>query len=281
MKKITLLAASLLIGVASNAQVTLSQSVDPSTIDTGGVACWNSGNGEYRDNAFARTYDLEGDFSIMGDFDVSAVEFGQGSADDGKVVQVNIYEVDTQDLSLATFTLIATTDVTLEAANDLTLIEAPITATIPAGTTVAVEVFAPDEGTDTFIRYFPGFNTAGQNNTAWLKSDGCTIPWSDSNTIVADPQEYVINLVGEEVLSVGDNALSQVSVFPNPADAKLNINAPASVEINNATLYDVLGRNTGVALVEGTMNIADLSRGVYVLSVETSAGTLTEKIVKK
>ena len=281
MKKITLLAASLLIGVASNAQVTLSQSVDPSTIDTGGVACWNSGNGEYRDNAFARTYDLEGDFSITGDFEVSAVEFGQGSADDGKVVQVNIYEVDTQDLSLATFTLIETTDVTLEAANDLTLIEAPITATIPAGTTVAVEIFAPDEGTDTFIRYFPGFNTAGQNNTAWLKSDGCTIPWSDSNTIVADPQEYVINLVGEEVLSVGDNALSQVSVFPNPADAKLNINAPASVEINNATLYDVLGRNTGVALVEGTMNIADLSRGVYVLSVETSAGTLTEKIVKK
>ncbi|MDT0555976.1 T9SS type A sorting domain-containing protein [Patiriisocius hiemis] len=290
MKKITLLLASfMLTALTTNAQTTLSQSVDPATIDTGGVACWASGTGEYRDNAFARTYDLSS-FAIAGDFEITTVEFGQGSADDGKTVDVNIYTVDTEDLSSAVFTLLETTSVTLEAANDLTLISVPISTTAPAGSIIAVEIFAPDEGAVTFQRYFPGFNTSGQNNTAWLRSDGtgtggantgCSIPYSDSNTIVADPQEYVINLVGSEVLGVDENALSQVSFYPNPSSDVVNVKVPSSVEITSSALYDVLGKRTGVQVSNGTLDISSLARGVYLLNVETTAGTLTEKIIKR
>ena len=72
-----------------NAQVTLSQSVDAVNVTDGGVACWNSGNGEYRENSFFRAYNLS-DFGITEAFDVTSVEYGQGAADDGKEITLNI-----------------------------------------------------------------------------------------------------------------------------------------------------------------------------------------------
>lgn len=292
MKKITFLFTALLLfsGLLSNAQVTLSQSVDPSTIDESGVACWGSTSGEYRDNAFARTYDLQNDFGIIGDFEISAVEFGQGSADDGKIVEVNIYTVDTENLATAAFTLVETVDVTLFSADDLSLITANISATIPAGSIVAVEVFAPDEGAVTFLRYFPGFNLAGQNNISWIKSDGtgtggastgCSLPWTDPSTLGAGPQEYVINLVGEEMLSVGDNLSEAISIFPSPATDVINIKTPSNIQVTGATLYDMLGKNTGVVYSNGQVDVSALSRGVYMLTVDTNEGSLTQKIVKR
>lgn len=290
MKKITLLIVALLVATVTNAQITLSQSVDPVTIDSPGVACWASGTGEYRDNAFARTYDLNS-FGIVGGFEVSAVEFGQSTADEGKTVDVNIYTSDSEDLTTATLTLIGTVPQTLSAANDNSLIVTPISVSIPAGSIVVVEVFAPDEGPVTFQRFFPGFNMAGENSTPWLKSDGtgtggtstgCGIPWTDANTVVAGaPQPYVINLVGDEVLGVNDNLKDVVSIYPNPTSDILNVAVPSNVEIISAQLYDVLGKDTGLRLVNGTMNTSNLSRGVYLLTLKTSAGDLTQKVIKQ
>ena len=84
---------------------------------------------------------------------------------------------------------------------------------------------------------------------------------------------------GEIILGVNDFLLSEVSIFPNPASDILNIDVPASVELNGATLYDVLGKATNVSLSNGQINVSGLSRGVYILNVDTSAGTLTEKVI--
>jgi hypothetical protein len=70
-------------------------------------------------------------------------------------------------------------------------------------------------------------------------------------------------------------------VYPNPAREVLNVDIPATVEVNTAVLYDVLGKNTGVRLVNGTMNTSNLARGIYMLNVNTSAGTFTQKVVKQ
>lgn len=282
MKKITLLtAAAMIAGVFSQAQeVRLSHSADPETIDTGGVACWNNANGEYRDNHFARTYDLAA-FDIEGDFQINSIEFGVGSADDGKTVLVNIYTVDTEDLAEATFTLISDGALELNSTDNMTLKSYNIEALIPAGSIVAIEVVGPDEGDVGFQRYFPGFNLSGETGPGWLKSLGCSIEWTPASSVVAG-QEYVMNLVGEEVeVSVGEHLLSGVSVFPNPATDIINVSVPSSVEITGVALFDILGKNTGVTISNGQIDIANLAKGVYMLSVETTAGTLTKKVVKR
>jgi hypothetical protein len=91
---------------------------------------------------------------------------------------------------------------------------------------------------------------------------------------------YTLN--GEcDVLSVNENVLAQISLYPNPSSDILNINVPASVEITNVTMFDLLGKNTGVVLSNGSIDISNLNKGIYLLSIETSQGTLTQKVVKK
>ena len=93
--------------------------------------------------------------------------------------------------------------------------------------------------------------------------------------------DFILNAVLSPELGVGNNELSQVSIFPNPASDVLNIKTPATVEVNSVAIYDVLGKRSNVSLANGQINVANLAKGVYILSLETSAGTLTEKIVKK
>ncbi len=81
------------------------------------------------------------------------------------------------------------------------------------------------------------------------------------------------------LLGVDSAALAQVSVYPNPASDVLNIKVPSSVELNGVVLYDVLGKAANVTLSNGQINVASLSRGMYILNVSTSAGTLTEKVI--
>ncbi len=82
-------------------------------------------------------------------------------------------------------------------------------------------------------------------------------------------------------LSVEDNNLQGVSVYPNPVKDILNVTIPVGAEVTNAKLFDVLGRDTGLTMSNGTINTAGLSNGIYMFSLETSEGNFTTKIVKQ
>ncbi len=83
------------------------------------------------------------------------------------------------------------------------------------------------------------------------------------------------------IIGFDDNLLSQVSVYPNPTTDILNVKVPANITVNSASLVSVLGANTGLKLVNGTINTSSLASGVYILTVNTSAGTMTQKVVKQ
>ncbi|MBL4664196.1 MAG: T9SS type A sorting domain-containing protein [Flavobacteriaceae bacterium] len=83
------------------------------------------------------------------------------------------------------------------------------------------------------------------------------------------------------VLGLGDNLADLVNIYPNPATTIINIDVPTSVEILSVTLYDVLGKNTGATLTNGTIDVSNLSRGVYILNVKSTQGTLTQKVIKR
>ncbi len=83
------------------------------------------------------------------------------------------------------------------------------------------------------------------------------------------------------IVGFEDNVLSQVSIFPNPATDVLYVNIPSTVTITRASLVNVLGKDTGMRLVNGEMNISSLAQGVYILTLNTSAGNLTQKVIKK
>jgi hypothetical protein len=107
--------------------------------------------------------------------------------------------------------------------------------------------------------------------------------WTPFSSLGIDWPELGLAFIveGEPALSVSDNPLSQVAVYPSPAIDVINIRVPSSIQINEVTLFDIQGRNTGAVYSNGTVDVSNLSRGVYMLTVKTSEGTMTQKIVKK
>lgn len=134
--------------------------------------------------------------------------------------------------------------------------------------------FDPDSG----VLYMAAYIGGGVNLFGTV--DTATGTFTSLGTINADCAEVgIVGIEGTE-LGVDDNLLSEVFVYPNPITNVLNIRVPSNIEIQSIALYDVLGKDTGARLVNGAVNTASLAKGVYLLTVNTSAGTLTKKVIK-
>ncbi len=124
-----------------------------------------------------------------------------------------------------------------------------------------------------------GWESSTVANTGLLgafKNDASGQTWAIGTS------DYVYQINGDcNLLGANENLLSQVSVYPNPTTDILNVKVPANVTVNSASLVNVLGANTGLRLVNGTINTSSLASGVYILTVNTSAGTMTQKVVKQ
>ncbi|MCR9183639.1 MAG: T9SS type A sorting domain-containing protein [Flavobacteriaceae bacterium] len=275
MKKITLFFVAVFFSVAIQAQTTLTHNTDDIITSTNSVACQGG------DNLQARVFIL-GDFGITNDFEITEGAIGVQSISADINLTVSIYVVD--DLFPAGFpgssTLLGSQNVLVPFGSDLTIVDYTFDTPVlvPAGTErILVEVAQVLDG----ISWFIG-GTAGQTDHPWLASVQCQVPDYTAPADIGFPDaHYYINVTGDEVLSVGDNLADAVSIFPVPAVDVINIKVPSNVQITDVALFDLLGKNTGLAFSGGQINVENLSRGVYILTVKTSQGTLTQKIVKK
>ena len=88
--------------------------------------------------------------------------------------------------------------------------------------------------------------------------------------------------VSATVLGTEDFARNNFAVYPNPATDMLNISNVNKLDITNATITDINGRiikevNSSIQ----SINIAELTPGVYFLKVTTTEGSGITKFIKK
>lgn len=102
--------------------------------------------------------------------------------------------------------------------------------------------------------------------------------WSFPNTALDGV--YIWSGECDPLLGVNDSIAKLISVYPNPVTEQISISFPATIELKSVVLFDVLGNNTGANYRNGSINTAHLSRGVYIVSIETSEGSLNKKIIK-
>ncbi len=283
MKNFTILFIALAFGLQANAQITLSHNIDPLTVNHVGLRCWDPNTNQHKDNSNARVYNLN-EFNITGDFDISAVEFGQGNGSDGKDLKIRIYTSDSEHLTNATLTLLVEEEIILSQSNNLSIITVPITATIPAGSIVVVETFAPDEGTATNLRFNPGFNFNGETDFSWIKVPDCgAAVWRITEEFQTN-QQYIINLVGNEILGIEDQTLSKVVSYPNPTTGNFIIKLNKDYTKTEIRITNVLGQNISSSLFSNTdtlnLNIEG-DNGIYFISINTFDGkSATLKVLK-
>ncbi|MFC7356435.1 T9SS type A sorting domain-containing protein [Jejudonia soesokkakensis] len=82
------------------------------------------------------------------------------------------------------------------------------------------------------------------------------------------------------VLGTAENALEQLSIYPNPSTTGyINIESPLNGDMN-VIIYDVLGKQVINTVVAGErLNISSLKSGVYMVQVSQDGSAVTKKLV--
>ncbi|MCH7785783.1 MAG: T9SS type A sorting domain-containing protein [Bacteroidetes bacterium] len=86
----------------------------------------------------------------------------------------------------------------------------------------------------------------------------------------------------EPVLSIDENELNIIQIYPNPVKDILTIENISNTEITSIMIYDVLGR---LVLTENgnvkQLDISQLNSGLLFVIIETDEGVVTKKIIKE
>ena len=115
--------------------------------------------------------------SLVGGFQysVTSVDFGLESANNTQPVTVRLYTNSGAPFPGGTRTQIATTTISVTAAQTGTVVSTPLTATVPAGTSeLVMELFTPDGQTAGNL-IFVGSNTAAESGPSYLSAEACGV----------------------------------------------------------------------------------------------------------
>jgi hypothetical protein len=294
MKKITLFIACILFASSTYAQQVLSHSVSQ-TPDGSGIGCRSNpdqapGTGDegISDNIFYRAY-TPSNFGFTGNFDAMGISFiaifsDIGGSNPTVTNTVRLYTSD-QTFPAGTLTEIASKDFTVTAADDGVqfdvMFDNPVTVSATTELIVAVDIAeAPDPPNN--YDFAIAQNDLGQNAPGYISSNGCGINPPDTFANIGFPDNHIIlNLLGDTNLNTDDFALSKVSIYPNPTNDILNLRIPSNLSVNNASMYDALGRKAKISYSNDIIDVSNLASGIYILKIETSAGDLSKKVIIK
>lgn len=295
MKSILPLIFLLFVTSVFSQNIVITQNANPNDVTDSGVACRvgpaevNESEGLFEgmffDNYFARAFDLQNDHDIEGNFTITSLEIGQGFGRNIQI-EVNVYTANTDDLSDPDLELElkGSEDVFIITQGNQTVLFIPTTIEIPAGEIVVIEVFAPNSGDATNEEFFMGTNSAGHSKPSYLKAPAsfCGVSsYIDAGNLGAGPQRYIINIIGQETLSINQAELEKIAVYPNPVNDVLNVKLPSSIKIERASLTDMNGKLTYVNFENTSTDLSNLPTGQYILTLLTNAGNYTHKLIKK
>jgi hypothetical protein len=99
-----------------------------------------------------------------------------------------------------------------------------------------------------------------------------------SGVIYYDNMSVIDN---DATAGVKDNAIAGLAMFPNPATGSiLNITSNSNAA-KTVAIFDVLGKQVINTTSNGTVNIAGLNSGVYIVKITEEGKTATRKLVVK
>lgn len=89
--------------------------------------------------------------------------------------------------------------------------------------------------------------------------------------------EAACEILGVEEINLGNS----ISLHPNPMQETLSISTTDGVSIENIDLFDVTGKLIiSTSGEEQQLNVANLSKGIYFISIETDRGLYQQKLIK-
>ena len=93
--------------------------------------------------------------------------------------------------------------------------------------------------------------------------------------------QYITIQITDQNLSLGDSTIQEIKVYPNPFESVITINNPE--KIKKLTVLDISGKVLNTIInPTNTLNLSNLSSGVYLLKIETVTQKIQQiKLIKK
>jgi len=82
-------------------------------------------------------------------------------------------------------------------------------------------------------------------------------------------------------LSINENQIDGISIYPNPVINKLLITVPKNSTIQNIKIFDISGKKLIEKEKDTELDLSQLPNGIYLLEVKTEKGIFTEKLIKE
>jgi hypothetical protein len=141
--------------------------------------------------------------------------------------------------------------------------------------------------------FFPNIGTVDQTTyTYYINEGGAIKPFFRDTTYSVNVSLFGINQTTNQAqvltsaltleTSNFDSVSNSINFYPNPATNILTIDNKSNSSINSISISDTNGRNVLEAKnVASTIDISDLSKGIYFVRLATDAGSVTKKLVKE
>jgi hypothetical protein len=259
----------------------------PTIVAGSSIACARNRGTVTTAAGYLRHFTLD-DFGITGELDVTSVSFGVESLSGAsQTLTVNLYTMVDPDglFRYDNFVLIGTAAVNL-GRQAMTIVDVPVTGTAPAGSTLVVEVAAPDLPRGGF---FIGANAGGQTAPSYLRAAACGIPQPAPTTALGAPDmRILLSVTGETELPGCDVPTGWVDLAPRSGTVAPGGGQPVDVTFDSTgrAVGDVLradlcllsnDRERALAVVPLTLRverIPDIEVSPGALAAEQRAGTV-------
>lgn len=282
MKQFIPLFIALITSTTLCAQVTITHNNSQTVVPYVSIACTFSGIAQ--DNHYFGVFDLENDFGITEDWQITAVETGIDVADnllnDTFPLLITAY---TTDDNTPNGNLVFLGNATLHVTNndELSVVSLPFppNVIVPAGATLVVKIETYGDGQSTFRI---GATNIASNDDTWGQAPDCGV--NIPQPFAAGGFENVwniLNVVGDLTTGLNEDLSQSAMAYPNPTTGFVNIEMPERIEVLNAQLFDMLGNEIEAPYATNRIDISAQANGLYFLVMQTSQGMLRKRIIKK
>ena len=160
------------------------------TITAGNSVSCNNG-AAHTDNSYWRAFNM-GTFAGGQTYNVDSVSFGVESANNTQPVTVRLYTNSGGAFPGGVRTQIATTTIDVTAAQTGTVVQTPLAATVPAGTSeLVMELFTPDGAAGGNL-FFVGSNADPQTGPSYLSAADCGVATPTDVSAIGFPNMHIV-----------------------------------------------------------------------------------------
>lgn len=133
------------------------------------------------------------------------------------------------------------------------------------------------------VTYVNGTDNTSQNPKVTFNNEGLyTVSLLASNSDGSDTETKTEYITVDNLLSIDEEELSSIVIYPNPTDDLIYIKNTLNVKIKRIEVYDLTGKLLSrIDDNPQSISFKDYANGIYLIQIKSDNGKVIKRIIKK